>query len=83
MKKQRLLISMVLVLCLVLGSSVVFAKAVTGVAILNQAIGVRQLGMGEVATGLSDDAAAMHYNPGGLATVRKIELNAMYHPKHS
>ena len=77
MKKQRLL--MVLVLCLVLGSSVVFGKAVTGVAILNQAIGVRQLGMGEVATGLADDAAAMHYNPGGLATVRNIELNAMYH----
>ena len=77
MKKQRLL--MVLVLCLVFGSSLVFGKAVTGVAILNQAIGVRQLGMGEVATGLSDDAAAMHYNPAGIATVRNIELNAMYH----
>lgn len=70
---------MMLLLCLVLGSSVVFGKAVTGVAILNQAIGVRQLGMGEVATGLSDDAAAMHYNPAGIATVRNIELNAMYH----
>jgi tetratricopeptide (TPR) repeat protein len=35
--------------------------------------------MGEVATGLSDDAAAMHYNPAGIATVRNIELNAMYH----
>jgi tetratricopeptide (TPR) repeat protein len=77
MKKQRLL--MVLVLCLVFGTNIVSGKAVTGVAILNQAIGVRQLGMGEVATGLSDDAAAMHYNPGGLATVRNIELNAMYH----
>lgn len=77
MKKERLL--MVLVMCLVLGSSVVFGKAVTGVAILNQAIGVRQLGMAEVATGLADDAAAMHYNPAGIATVRNIELNAMYH----
>ncbi|MBA7510385.1 hypothetical protein ES705_02369 [subsurface metagenome] len=77
MKKQSLL--MVLLMCLVFGSSVVFGKAVTGVAILNQAIGVRQLGMGEVATGLSDDAAAMHYNPAGIATVRNIELNAMYH----
>jgi len=37
------------------------------------------LGMAEVATGLSDDAGAMHYNPGGIATVRHIELNAMYH----
>ena len=77
MKKEKLL--MVLLLCLVFGSSVVFAKAVTGVAIVNQAQGVRQLGMGEVATGLSDDAAAMHYNPAGLATIRNIELNAMYH----
>jgi tetratricopeptide (TPR) repeat protein len=77
MKKQRLL--MVLLLCLVFGTNVVFGKAVTGVAIVNQAIGVRQLGMGEVATGLSDDAAAMHYNPAGIATVRNIELNAMYH----
>ena len=77
MKKERSL--MVVLLCLVFGTSVVFAKAVTGVAIVNQAIGVRQLGMGEVATGLSDDAAAMHYNPAGIATVRNIELNAMYH----
>jgi len=77
MKKERLL--MVLLLCLVFGSSVVFGKAVTGVAIVNQAIGVRQLGMGEVATGLADDAAAMHYNPAGIATVKNIELNAMYH----
>ena len=77
MKKEKLLT--VLLFCLLFGTSVVFAKAVTGVAILNQAIGVRQLGMAEVATGLSDDAAAMHYNPGGLATIRKIELNAMYH----
>ena len=70
---------MVLLFCLVFGTSVALAKAVTGVAIVNQAIGVRQLGMGEVATGLSDDAAAMHYNPAGIATVRNIELNAMYH----
>jgi len=77
MKKERLL--MVLVLCLVFATSLVFGKSVTGVTILNQATGVRQLGMGEVATGLSDDAAAMYYNPGGLATVRNIELNAMYH----
>jgi len=77
MKKEKLLT--VLLFCLVFGSSVVLAKAVTGVAILNQAQGVRQLGMAEVATGLSDDAGAMHYNPGGIATVRHIELNAMYH----
>ena len=77
MKRERLL--MVLVLCLVFGTNIVSGKAVTGVAILNQAIGVRQLGMGEVATGLSDDAAAIHYNPAGIATVRNIELNAMYH----
>jgi len=77
MKKIKL--SVLCLLCLVLGSSTAFAKAVTGVAILNQATGVRQLGMGEVATGISDDAVGMHYNPGGLATVRNIELNAMYH----
>ncbi len=77
MKKERLLT--VLLFCLLFGTNVVFAKAVTGVAIVNQAIGVRQLGMAEVATGLSDDAAAMHYNPAGIATVRNIELNAMYH----
>jgi len=77
MRKQRLL--MVLVFCLILGSSVAPAKPVTGVAILNQAQGVRQLGMGEVATGLSDDAGAIHYNPAGIATIRNIELNAMYH----
>ena len=77
MKKQNLL--MVLVFCLALGSSVALAKTVTGVAILNEATGVRQLGMGEVATGLSDDAGAMYYNPAGVATIRNIELNAMYH----
>lgn len=77
MRKERLL--MILLFCLVFATNVVFAKAVTGVAILNQAIGVRQLGMAEVATGLSDDASAMHYNPAGIATVRRIELNAMYH----
>ena len=77
MRKQNLL--MVLVFCLALRSTVALAKAVTGVAILNQAQGVRQLGMGEVATGISDDAGAIYYNPAGLATVRNIELNAMYH----
>ena len=77
MKKIYLLL--VLILSLVLGISVAFAKSVTGVAILNQATGVRQLGMGEVATGLSDDAPAMYYNPAGIATIRNIELNAMYH----
>jgi len=77
MKKERLLI--VLLLCLVFGSSLVLGKTVTGVAILNQGPGVRQLGMGEVATGLSDDAGAMHYNPAGIATVGNIEFNAMYH----
>ena len=79
MKKKSLLILMVLLFSLVFGTSLAFGKAVTGVAIVNQAIGVRQLGMGEVATGLSDDAAAMHYNPAGIATIRNIELNAMYH----
>jgi len=77
MRKQNLL--MVSVFYLALGSSMSLAKSVTGVAILNQAQGVRQLGMGEVATGLADDAGGMHYNPAGLATVRNIELNAMYH----
>jgi len=77
MRKERLL--MVLSFCLVFGSGVVFGKAVTGIAIVNQPTGVRQLGMGEVATGLSDDAGAMHYNPAGIATLRKIEFNAMYH----
>ena len=77
MRKQNLL--MILVFCLALGNSVALAKAVTGVAILNQATGVRQLGMGGVATGLSDDASAMHYNPGGIATLMNIEFNAMYH----
>jgi hypothetical protein len=77
MKTQRLL--MVFLLCLVFGNSLVFAKAVTEVAIVNQAQGVRQLGMGEVATGLSDDAVAMYYNPAGIATLRNIEFNAMYH----
>ena len=70
---------MVLLFYVILGSNIAFGKSVTGVAILNQATGVRQLGMGEVATGLSDDAGAMYYNPGGIATVRNIELNAMYH----
>jgi len=77
MKRNRLF--MVLVFCLGFGIGVASAKAVTGVAILNQAQGVRQLGMGEVATGLSDDAVGMHYNPAGIATIRNIELNAMYH----
>jgi len=77
MKKIKL--SVLCLLCLVLSSSTACGKAVTGVAILNQATGVRQLGMGEVATGISDDAAAMHYNPAGIASVRNIELNAMYH----
>jgi len=77
MKKQRLL--MVLLFCLVFGTGLALAKAVTGVAILNQAQGVRQSGMGEVATGLSDDASAMYYNPAGIATINEIEFNAMYH----
>jgi len=77
MKKIELL--MVPLFCLVFGCSTVLAKSVTGVAILNQATGVRQLGMGEVATGLSDDASAMHYNPAGIATINEIEFNAMYH----
>jgi len=79
MKEHGLLVSMVLLLCLVFGTRVVFGKEVTGVAIVNQATGVRQLGMGEVATGISDDSGAMYYNPGGIATVRNIEFSAMYH----
>jgi len=77
MKKQGLL--MVLLFYVILGSNIAFGKSVTGVAILNEATGVRQLGMGEVATGISDDAGAMYYNPAGVATIRNIELNAMYH----
>jgi len=77
MKKIRLLMG--LLFCLVLATGLALAKSVTGVAILSQAQGVRQLGMGEVATGLSDDASAIHYNPAGIATIRNIEFNAMYH----
>jgi hypothetical protein len=34
--------------------------------------------MADTAVGLADDANAIYYNPAGLATVRKLELNAMY-----
>lgn len=59
-------------------SSLVYAKAVTGVAIFNHSVGARQLGMADAVVGLADDVNAIFYNPAGLATVRTLELNAMY-----
>lgn len=34
---------------------------------LEMPVGARQLGMGEAGAALADDAAAMYYNPAGLA----------------
>ena len=59
-------------------STLVYAKSVTGVAIFNHSVGARQLGMADAAVGLSDDSNAIFYNPGGLSTLTSRELNAMY-----
>ncbi len=76
MNKKKMLI---IVTVLMLGGNLAFAKAVTGVAIVNQTPGVRQLGMAEVFTGIADDASTLHYNPAGIATLKGLEFNAMYH----
>ncbi len=52
--------------------------ATSSVAIFNHSTGARQLGMADVAVGMADDANLLFYNPGGIASVRKRELNAMY-----
>lgn len=66
------------VMVLVVGASVVYGKATTGVAIFNYSVGARQLGMADVAVGIADDVNAIFYNPAGLAQINKLELNAMY-----
>ncbi|MBD3272711.1 MAG: hypothetical protein GF384_09275, partial [Elusimicrobia bacterium] len=54
------------------------AKATTGVAVFNYSTGARQLGMADAAVGIADDANVLFYNPGGIATIRRYEMNAMY-----
>jgi hypothetical protein len=38
-------------------------------------VGARAMGMGGAYTAVSDDAAAIYYNPAGLAQMRRIEWN--------
>lgn len=66
------------VMMLVVGSSVLYGKATTGIAIFRHGVGARQLGMADVAVGIADDVNAIFYNPAGLAQINKLELNAMY-----
>lgn len=42
--------------------------------------GQKQQGMGLAGTALSEDASALFYNPGGVAFVRKSEINAGFSP---
>lgn len=42
--------------------------------------GQKQQGMGLAGTALSEDASALFYNPGGVAFVRKNEINAGFSP---
>lgn len=41
----------------------------------NAGVGARAMGMGGAYTAVSDDAAAIYYNPAGLAQMRRIEWN--------
>lgn len=45
---------------------------------LMRAVGARPAGMGEAFTAVADDASAIQWNPGGLASVRRYDVVAMY-----
>ncbi|MCD4814216.1 PorV/PorQ family protein [bacterium] len=52
--------------------------AETGGRFLLQTAGARVLAIGEAYTAVADDIYALYYNPGGLAKVKRGELNAQY-----
>jgi len=41
-------------------------------------VGARPLGLGETFTAIADDGNAVYWNPAGLPTLKRIELNSMY-----
>jgi len=54
------------------------AAGTSGAIILKQTSGARPLGMGEAFVALADDVNALHFNPAGLAQIKRHEISVMY-----
>lgn len=50
----------------------------TGAIFLKEAIGARQIAMGEAFVSIVDDVTSLYYNPAGLANMDNNELTTMY-----
>lgn len=61
--------------CILLFAAAVFTPAQEMVVGNEAGVGGRAMGMGGAYTAVSDDAAAIWYNPAGLAQIRRIEWN--------
>lgn len=72
-----LLITLLLLPSLVFSQGEVSKKGATAANFLKLDVGARAVALGGAYTALSNDGAAMHYNPAGLADVEKIGLT--YH----
>ena len=59
-------------------ASICLAAGTSGAIILKQTSGARPLGMGEAFVALADDVNALHFNPAGLAQIKKHEISIMY-----
>lgn len=70
----------IVIAIMVMFSTAVYAggKGTTGAAFLKIGVGGRPAAMGETYCAISDDATASYWNPAGLASVKDIELSAMY-----
>ena len=55
-----------------------FAAGTSGAIILKQTSGARPLGMGEAFVAVADDVNALHFNPAGLAQIKRHQISVMY-----
>ena len=53
-------------------------RAVTGAQFLEIGLGGRAVGMGEAFTAISDDVYALHYNPAGLADLKRPTISGQH-----
>lgn len=76
MKKNILVITLLLVLPIILSAEIFPKVATAGVQFLKLGVDARAVGMGEAYTAVSDDISSVYWNPAGLAL--KVENQFFY-----
>ncbi|MCP4582325.1 MAG: PorV/PorQ family protein [candidate division Zixibacteria bacterium] len=78
MKRIVLIIALVFLLGLPALSFGQAKVGTSGAQFLKIGVSARAIGMGEAFLGVADDASALYYNPGGVATLERLEIMATH-----